>query len=122
MNPSGDKYDNVDDYIARSSVDVREILRRIRSLIKKTAPDAIESISYGIPAYRQDDRPLVYFAGFKNHIGFYATPQSHENFSKELAKYKQGKGSVQFPLNQPIPYDLIEKMVSYKLKQLGSED
>ncbi len=114
MNASRNTYKNVDDYIARSSVDVQDKLNQIRAIIKKAAPDATEGIAYEMPAYKKNDKPLVYFAAFQNHIGFYATPQTHESFSLELAKYKQGKGSVQFPLNQPIPYDLIEKMTTHK--------
>ena len=98
--------------------DVQVILEKVRTTIKKAAPDAIESIAYGMPAYKLNGKPLVYFGGFAQHIGFYATPQAHESFADELAKYKQGKGSVQFPLNQPIPYDLIAKMTRYKAEQL----
>ena len=70
-----------------------------------------------MPAYKTNGKPLVYFAGFKNHIGFYATPAGHEKFSFELANYKQGKGSVQFPLNKPIPYDLIKRIVEFRVKE-----
>ncbi|HEU5121771.1 MAG TPA: DUF1801 domain-containing protein [Candidatus Saccharimonadales bacterium] len=108
------QYKDVDDYIIRAPANVQATLHRIRATIQKVAPDAVESISYGMPAYKFAGKPLVYFAVFPHHIGFYATPQSHEAFSKELAKYKQGKGSVQFPLNQPIPYELIKTMVAFK--------
>ena len=81
------------------------------------APNAIESIAYGMPAYKVNGKPLVYFAAFKNHIGFYATPKGHVHFAKELSKYKQGKGSVQFPIDKPIPYDLIKGMVEFKAKE-----
>jgi len=70
-----------------------------------------------MPAYKTNGKHLVYFAAFKNHIGFYATPAGHIEFAKELSQYKQGKGSVQFPLNQPIPYDLIARMVVFKVKE-----
>lgn len=108
------QYKNVDDYIADAPADVQATLRRIRATIQKAAPDAVESISYGMPAYKLGNKPLVYFAAFPRHIGFYATPQGHEAFANELAKYKQGKGSVQFPLDQPIPYELIEAMTAFK--------
>src|SRR5690606_6679557 len=85
--------------------------------IKKLVPDAEESISYSIPTIKQNDVSLVHFAGFKNHIGFYATPTGHEEFKEELANYKQGKGSVQFPLDHPIPYDLIKKIVKFRVKE-----
>jgi uncharacterized protein YdhG (YjbR/CyaY superfamily) len=70
-----------------------------------------------MPAYKLNGRPLVYFAGFKNHIGFYATPTGHEAFKKELSGYKQGRGSLQFPLNQPVPYDLIEQIVLFRVAE-----
>lgn len=104
----------VDDYILTFSKDVQREMERIRSAIKQHAPDAEESISYGMPAYKLDGKPLVYFAGFKKHIGFYATPMGHKEFAEELSNYKLGKGSVQFPLNKPLPLDLIARMVAYK--------
>jgi uncharacterized protein YdhG (YjbR/CyaY superfamily) len=107
----------IDLYISNFPADVQEILIQIRSVIKKAAPEALESFSYGMPAYKTKGKPLVYFAGYKNHIGFYATPSGHEQFSSELSHYKQGKGSVQFPLNQPIPFDLIRRMVEFKVKE-----
>lgn len=102
----------VDKYITGFPDTVQEVLNKIRSLIKNAAPGAIESMAYGMPAYKTNGRPLVYFAAYEKHIGFYATPSGHSHFSEELSKYKQGKGSVQFPLDQPIPYDLIKRMVS----------
>ena len=104
----------VDDYILSFPEDVQREMEQIRAVIKQHAPDAEESISYGMPAYKLNGKPLVYFAGFKNHIGFYATPTGHEEFAEELSNYKQGKGSVQFPLNKPIPLDLIARMVVFK--------
>ena len=108
-------YHSVDDYIQSMPPEVRPILNEIRGLIKKQAPQAAEGISYGMPAYKQNGKPLVYFAAFKNHIGFYATPNGHSEFAKELARYKQGKGSVQFPLKEPVPYDLIRRIVEFRL-------
>jgi len=108
---------DVDNYISAFPFPVREILRQIRTIILTAAPDAVESIGYGIPAYSTMGKPLVYFAGFKKHIGFYATPSGHEEFVKELASYKQGKGSVQFPVNKPIPYDLIRRMVEFRVRE-----
>jgi uncharacterized protein YdhG (YjbR/CyaY superfamily) len=106
----------VDAYIKDFPEDIQNILSEIRSTIIKVAPNAEESISYGIPAYKLYGKPLVYFAAFKNHIGFYATPSGHEAFEKELAKYKQGKGSVQFPIDKPMPLTLISKIVKYRVK------
>jgi len=74
-------------------------------------------MAYGMPGYKTHKNPLVYFAAFKNHIGFYATPSGHTEFKDELSKYKQGKGSVQFPLDQPIPYKLIERIVQFRVTE-----
>lgn len=108
---------DIEAYISQFPEDVQEILKRIRKLIKESAPQAEESIAYGMPAYKTNKKPLVYFAAFKGHIGFYATPSGHSEFKEELSTYKQGKGSVQFPLDQPIPYKLIERMVKFRVKE-----
>jgi uncharacterized protein YdhG (YjbR/CyaY superfamily) len=107
----------VDDYIASFPASTQKILKQVRKTIKATAPKANESISYGMPAYKYLGKPLVYFGGFEKHIGFYATPTGHEAFKKELNRYKQGKGSVQFPINEPLPVDLIERIVLFRLKE-----
>ena len=108
---------NVDAYINNFPEDVQQHLNQIRAIIKGKAPQAVESIAYGMPAYKLNGKPLVYFAAFQHHIGFYATPSGHEAFAVELSKYKQGKGSVQFPLNGTIPYDLIGRMVTFRIKE-----
>ena len=107
--------DEIDNYISAFPPEVQEIMTQIRALIMKTAPEAKESIAYGMPAYKTNGKPLVYFAAYKNHIGFYATPTGHEKFADELSKYKQGKGSVQFPHDKPIPYGLIERIVAFRV-------
>lgn len=107
----------IDLYISQFPEQVQEILLRIREIIKQHAPEAEEFISYGMPAYKTNKKPLVYFAAYKSHIGFYATPTGHLAFQQELSMYKQGKGSVQFPLNQTMPYALIEKMVQFRVKE-----
>jgi Uncharacterized conserved protein len=107
----------VDEYIAAFPAEVRERLTQARSLIREMAPECEESISYGMPAYKLYGRPLVYFAAFKSHIGFYATPTGHAQFAEELSKYKQGKGSVQFPLNQPFPLQLIARIVAFRITE-----
>jgi len=107
----------VDEYIDAFPEETKKILQQIRGIIKNSAPDAIEGISYGMPSYKVTGKPLVYFAAFKNHIGFYATPTGHTAFVSELSKYKQGKGSVQFPLNKPIPFDLIKKIVDFRYSE-----
>lgn len=110
-------FESVNAYIESFPLEVQSRLADIRSLILKTAPDAKESISYGMPAYKLNRKPLVYFAGYKSHIGFYATPSGHSEFEKELSNYKQGKGSVQFPLDEPLPLSLIKRIVQFRVKE-----
>ena len=107
----------VDRYIAQFDGEIRRRLETVREIIVRAAPDAIEKMSYGIVGYKRNGMPLVYFGGFAKHIGFYATPQGHEAFRDELSLYKEGKGSVQFPLTQPLPTELIERMVEFKKLQ-----
>ena len=107
---------SVDEYIAGFSPDVQKILKQIRSTIKKTAPGAEEAIKYGIPTFVLHEN-LVHFAAFKSHIGFYPTPSGIDAFKKELSRYKSAKGSVQFPLDEPMPLGLIEKITMFRLKE-----
>jgi len=107
---------NIDEYIGSFPNDVQEILEKIRLTIQEAAPDATEKISYSMPAFEQNGI-VVYFAAFKNHIGLYALPTGHEAFKEEFLPYKSGKGSVQFPFNKPIPYDLITKIVKFRVKE-----
>jgi uncharacterized protein YdhG (YjbR/CyaY superfamily) len=106
----------VENYIETFPENVQALLKQMRAIITENAPDAEESIAYQMPAYKTNGKPLVYFAGFKNHIGFYATPTGHAEFKKELSIYKQGKGSVQFPLDEPLPLDLIARIVKYRIE------
>ena len=108
---------SVEEYIADFPKEIQTILKEIRATIKKSAPEAEESISYGMPAYKLNKKPLVYFAAFKNHIGFYATPTGHAAFADELSKYKQGKGSVQFPIDAPMPLDLMARIVKFRVEE-----
>jgi uncharacterized protein YdhG (YjbR/CyaY superfamily) len=110
------KPENIDAYIDGFSKEVQEVLKKIRMTIQKAAPDAKEKISYAMPAFEQNGI-VVYFAAFKNHIGLYALPSGHAAFKEELSKYKSGKGSVQFPLNEPMPYDLIAKIVKFRVRE-----
>ena len=110
------KPETIEEYIRGFPNDVQEILEKIRMTIKKAAPEAKEKISYSMPAFDQNGI-VVYFAAFKNHIGLYALPTGHEAFKEEFSSYKSGKGSVQFPLNKPIPYDLITKIVKFRVKE-----
>ena len=109
--------ETVDDYIKTFPEDTQELLKKIRQSVLEQAPNAVESISYGMPAYKTNKKPLVYFAAHSKHIGFYATPSGHEKFAKELSQYKQGKGSVQFPLNKPIPLGLIADIVKFRVAE-----
>ncbi len=108
----------VDEYISAFPKEVQDILKRIRSTIRESAPKAEEAISYGIPAFSLNGRGLVYFGAWKNHIGFYPTPSGIEAFKKELALFKQEKGSVQFPLDKPISYSLVKKIVRYRVTEI----
>lgn len=108
---------DVENYINGFSGEAKTRMMKIRDTIKKLAPDAVEQMAYGMPGYKLNKKPLVYFGGFKEHIGFYATPSGHKEFEKELADYKQGKGSVQFPLSKPLPIGLIERIVNFRVKE-----
>jgi len=107
---------NVDAYIKQFPATVQTSLQQLRKTIKAAAPKAEEVISYAMPAYKYNGM-LVYFAGYKNHIGFYGTPSGHEAFEKELSVYKSGKGSVQFPVDEPLPLSLITKIVKFRVKK-----
>lgn len=107
---------DIDEYISAFPADVQKKLRKIRVTIKKAAPRAKESISYSIPAFKQDG-VLVYFAAFKNHISVYPAPRGAQEFRKEMAAYEGGKGTVQFPLDKPIPFELVTRIVKFRLKQ-----
>ncbi len=106
----------IDEYIAGFPRDVQEILAKIRMTIRKAAPGAAETIKYRMPNFTLNG-DLVYFAAFKKHIGFYPIPTGIEAFQKELSVYQQGKGSVQFPLDKPIPYALISRIVKFRVKE-----
>ncbi|RFM29342.1 iron chaperone [Chitinophaga silvisoli] len=106
----------VDSYIASFPEDVQTLLQQVRTTIRQAAPTATEAIKYAIPTFVLNGN-LVHYAAFKHHIGFYPTPTGIKAFEKELSPYKQGKGSIQFPLDQPLPLDLITKIVLYRLKQ-----
>jgi len=107
----------VDEYIKQFPKETQAILKKIRMIIKKSAPKVEEGLAYGMAGYKLNKKPLVYFAAWKEHVGFYATPSGHTKFKKELSKYQGAKGSVKFPLSAPIPYPLIEKIVKYRVKE-----
>jgi uncharacterized protein YdhG (YjbR/CyaY superfamily) len=107
----------VEEYITAFPKTVQERLKLIRSVILENAPGAEEGISYKMPAYKVNGKSLLYFGGFRNHIGFYATPTGHAEFAEELSSYKKGRGSVQFPLDKPLPLDLIKRIVKYRVSE-----
>jgi len=111
-----EEINDIDKYISQFSNEIQDILQKIRLIIKQLAPDAKEAIKYAMPTFILNGN-LVHFAAFQNHIGFYPVPSGIEAFKQELSIYKGGKGSVQFPLNQPIPYDLITKIVEFRIKE-----
>jgi uncharacterized protein YdhG (YjbR/CyaY superfamily) len=108
------KFTTMDAYIASFPKDVQKILEKIRQTIHEAAPGATETISYQIPTFKLNGSNLVHFAAWKDHIGFYATPSGNAAFKKELERYKVAKGSIQFPLDEPIPYDLVTKIAKFR--------
>lgn len=107
---------NIDEYISQFPRDTQIFLMQIRLTIKKIAPNAVEIIKYRMPTFYLNGN-LVHFAAFKNHIGFYPTPSAINAFQKELAVYKSSKGAVQFPINKPLPLQLISKMVKFRVNE-----
>src|SRR5689334_12026368 len=107
---------NIDEYIAGFAPDVQAILQKIRQTIRDAAPNAQETINYAIPTFTLNGN-LVHFAAFEKHIGFYPTPGGLEHFKQELSGYKGAKGSVQFPLDQPMPFALITRIVKFRVKE-----
>ena len=106
----------IDEYINNFPLDIQGILEKIRSIIQKAAPESTEAISYGMPTFKFNGN-LIHFAAFKNHIGLYPTPSGIAAFSKDLSPYRSSKGAVQFPLTQPIPYDLIRKITELRVRE-----
>lgn len=109
---------SIDEYIAGFPENIQGILQEIRSTIKSAAPDAEEAIKYGIPTFVLGGSNLVHFGGFNKHIGFYPAPSGIEAFKDLLSAYKIAKGSIQFPLNKPIPYSLISEIVVFRVKEV----
>lgn len=106
----------IDDYIKEFPMEVQDILQKIRVTIRNSAPDAEEAMSYQIPTFKLNGN-LVHFAAYKRHIGFYPTSSGIENFKDEISGYKSSRGTVQFPLDKPIPYDMIKKIVEFRVKE-----
>lgn len=108
----------IEDYILTFPENIQHLLKEILTTIRQHAPHATESIAYGMPAFKLNGKPLVYFAGYTKHIGFYATPNGHEAFAEQLSGFKKGRGSVQFPIDKLLPLDLIAQIVDYRVKQV----
>jgi uncharacterized protein YdhG (YjbR/CyaY superfamily) len=111
------KAKSVEEYIDSFPDKTQKSLKQVRKAIIAAAPKSVEDISYGMPAYKLNGKPLVYFGGYEKHIGFYATPTGHKKFEKQLSKYKQGKGSVQFPLGEAMPLKLITDIVKFRVAE-----
>jgi len=107
----------IDAYIAEFPDETRKLLEQIRGIIRSVAPDATETISYAIPTFDLNGKHLVHFAGFANHVGFYPVPSGMVAFEEELKAYKRGKGSVRFPLDEPLPVDLIRRIVEFRVAE-----
>lgn len=116
MEPKKSGFTSIDEYIATFPAEIQKILQEIRALIKAAAPEAKEKISYQMPTFDLNGN-LVHFAAFKNHIGFYPTPSGIEAFKEELSGYAGAKGSVQFPIDQPMPLDLMRRIVEYRVAE-----
>ena len=117
MNPPEGSSTTIDGYIAAFPSETQVILTNIRQIIHEEAPEVEEAIAYGIPTFRLKGN-LVHFAGYKKHIGFYPTPSAIVAFEDELKDYPTAKGSIQFPLNRPVPYDLIRRIVQFRVRQV----
>lgn len=114
-------FNTIDDYINAFPEDVQGILEKVRQIIREEAPDAVETISYGMPTFNLNGRYLVYFAGWKNHISLYPVSSGDKTFQKELSPFLSGKGTAKFLLKNPIPYDLIKKIVRYQIEESRKE-
>ena len=115
------EFKTIDEYIKTFPQNVQEILKRIRQIVHELAPEAIEAISYQMPTFKLGGKNLVHFAAFQHHIGFYPAPSGTKAFEKEIESYKHAKGSIQFQLDEPIPYDLIKKIVQFRVKEQNTK-
>ena len=111
------KPDSIDEYIAGFPKETQKVLEQVGAIIKNTAPDAEETIRYAIPTFTMNKKYLVYFAGYKNHVSLYPAPIGNASFEKEITPYRSGKGTVQFPLDKPLPIDMIKRIVKYRMKE-----
>ncbi|HWY28391.1 MAG TPA: DUF1801 domain-containing protein [Candidatus Sulfotelmatobacter sp.] len=112
------KFETMNEYIESFPKNVQSTLEKLRDTVRKAAPEAIESISYDMPTFKLDGKRLVYFSAWKSHIGFYSIPKGNELFRKVLSPFEGPKGSLRFPLDQPIPYDLVKKIVLLRVTEI----
>jgi uncharacterized protein YdhG (YjbR/CyaY superfamily) len=110
-------FTTIDEYISTFPDDIQAILEKMRQAIQRAAPDTKETMSYGIPTFDLNGKHVVFFAGWKHYISLYPLPAGDEAFQQEIAHYKRAKGSIQFPLDKPIPYDLVEQIVTLLMKE-----
>jgi uncharacterized protein YdhG (YjbR/CyaY superfamily) len=113
---------SIDEYIAEFPAETQAVLQELRALIRASAPEATETISYAIPTFDLGGRHLVHFAGYERHVGFYPTGSGIAQFEDELKPYRRGKGSVQFPLGQPVPSDLIRRIVEFRVSECAGKE
>lgn len=117
MNSKNVSFTSIDEYIATFPKDVQKILDELRGTIKAAAPDAKENISYNIPTFTLNDKYLIYFAGWKKHISIYPIPSGTQEFNKEVSQYVEGKGTLKFPIDQPLPLELITEIVRFRVAE-----
>lgn len=110
---------NIDEYISNYPKDIQEILEKFRFIIRSIAPKANETISYGIPTFKLNGKNLVHFGGFKDHLSFFPTSSPRTVFKKELSKFKGGKGTIIFPLDEEIPWNLIKKITKFRVQEVS---
>ncbi len=119
--PPMKKYTSVDEYVADFPPEIQKVLESLRRVIKESVPGVQEAIWYGMPGYKLDGQRLVYFSAWKKHIGFYGASSAVGIFKKEMAPFKMLKGTIQFPFDQPIPLELIGKIVKFRAKEVSSQ-
>ena len=111
------RFTTIDEYISTFPGEIQDALEKVRQAIQKAAPEAAETMSYGIPTFNLNGKHLVFFAGWKQHISLHPLPAGDEAFQQELAHYKRAKGTIQFPLDKPIPYDFVEQIVTLLMRE-----
>jgi uncharacterized protein YdhG (YjbR/CyaY superfamily) len=116
------RFTTIDEYISTFPGETQAVLEKVRQAIQKAAPEAVETISYGIPTFNLNGKHLVFFAGWKQHISLYPTPAGDEAFQQELSHYKRVKSTVQFPLEKPIPYDFVEQIVTLLMMESPAKE